>query len=377
MVRNPFTPTFGKTPPILAGRDQVIDDWSYALDQGVGAPGRATLLTGARGVGKTVLLNVLEDQARQRGWSVISETTSPGLMDRLTRTVLPTVLQGLDPDGRLTRRVTGLTLPSWLGGGGVQSSITPNYEIEWDARTLVEAIARIGADRGAGLLITVDEIHRSAEDDLRRLTMIVQHMFREDLPVAFVGAGLPSSIKDLLRDDSPITFLRRAEPVHLGRVRDAQAGKALAIPARDAGVPFEADALRAAATASHGYPFLIQQIGYECVRLVARENSDTITTEHVNLAVTRAVRRMNLNVHATALAGLSEVDRQYLAAMAADDGPSRTGEIAQRMGVTTQYAGVYRQRLIDAEIIVATGHGEVAFELPYLREYVLDPTGPS
>lgn len=372
MVRNPFTPTFGKTPPLLAGRDQMVEDWAYAIDQGVGAPGRATLLTGARGVGKTVLLNVLEDEARERGWAVISESTSPGLMDRLTRTDLPQVLHSLDPRGQLTRRITGVTLPSWLGGGGVQSTVNTAYDIEWDARMMFEAIGTIQAGKDAGLLITVDELHRSAEDDLRRLTMIVQHMFREELPVAFVGAGLPSSIKALLRKDTPITFLRRAVQVPLSSVRDAQASRALAVPARDAGVPFDADALRNAAAASHGYPFLIQQIGYECIRLVTRDGAGTISSGHVDLAVSRALTTMNTQVHETALAGLSEVDRAFLDALAEADGPMRTGDIAARMGVTGKYAGVYRRRLIDAEIIAPAGYGEVDFELPYLREYLRD-----
>ncbi|MGJ3509913.1 ATP-binding protein [Enemella sp. A6] len=370
MVRNPFTPTFGKTPPILAGRDQMVEDWAYAIDQGVGAPGRATLLTGARGVGKTVLLNVLEDEARGRGWVVISESTSPGLMDRLTDSELPRALRSLDPRGQLTRKITGITLPTWLGGGGVQTSVAADYNVQWDARMMFEAIGTIQAGKGAGLLITVDEIHRSAEDDLRRLTMIVQHMFREELPVAFVGAGLPSSIKALLRKDTPITFLRRAVQVSLTSVRDAQASRALAIPARDAGVPFDADALRAAAAASQGYPFLIQQIGYECIRVVTRDRAESITTGHVELAVSRALATMHTQVHETALAGLSEVDRTFLDTLARADGPMRTGAIAEQMGVTTKYAGVYRRRLIDAEIIAPAGYGEVDFELPYLREYL-------
>ena len=82
-VANPFRPSFGNSPPVLAGRDELIEQFAEALDNGPGAPGRATLYTGARGTGKTVMLNEVADIARQRGWLVIEETASPGVVTRL------------------------------------------------------------------------------------------------------------------------------------------------------------------------------------------------------------------------------------------------------------------------------------------------------
>ena len=91
-MSNPFTPTFGVTPPLLVGRDDVLDDFRGALDEGPGAPGRAMLLTGVRGAGKTVVLNACEDEARRSGWAVISETVRPGLVGEMTSTQLPELL---------------------------------------------------------------------------------------------------------------------------------------------------------------------------------------------------------------------------------------------------------------------------------------------
>jgi DNA-binding Lrp family transcriptional regulator len=70
------------------------------------------------------------------------------------------------------------------------------------------------------------------------------------------------------------------------------------------------------------------------------------------------------------LADLSDVDRTYLLAMAQDQGPSSTGQIAKRLGVSAHYASVYRGRLIDAGVIEATRYGYVDFAIPYLREYL-------
>ena len=75
-MANPFTASFGVSPPLLVGRDVLLDEFAEALEDGPGATGRATLYTGARGSGKTVMLNAVEDRARAQGWLVVSETAS-------------------------------------------------------------------------------------------------------------------------------------------------------------------------------------------------------------------------------------------------------------------------------------------------------------
>lgn len=77
---NPFHASFGVSPPLLVGRDGVLEDFVEALEDAAGAAGRATLYTGARGAGKTVMLNAVEDRAKEHGWLVISETASPGFV---------------------------------------------------------------------------------------------------------------------------------------------------------------------------------------------------------------------------------------------------------------------------------------------------------
>ena len=54
---NPFKPTAGKMPPILIGRQQILDDFKEALENGAGAPGRIMLITGQRGYGKNSTVN--------------------------------------------------------------------------------------------------------------------------------------------------------------------------------------------------------------------------------------------------------------------------------------------------------------------------------
>ena len=123
--RNPFKPTFGASPPLLVGRDELLQDFSEALEAGPGAPARATIYTGARGTGKTVMLNAAQEEARTRGWLVVAETATPGLLERLTTEHLPRLLAQQDPKAK-QRTLSGFTCPAVLAAvsPGIRQSNT-------------------------------------------------------------------------------------------------------------------------------------------------------------------------------------------------------------------------------------------------------------
>lgn len=366
---NPFRPSFGVNPPLLVGRDAELLAFGDAVDAGPGAPGRATLYTGVRGVGKTVMLNEVEAAARARGWVVVSETAVPGLVGRLVRHRLPEVAEQLElagsGDGR--RRLTAVTLPLHLGGVTWQP---PSSDQQLDLRAQVAALTNHLAERGTGLLITVDELHRADRSGLRELVATLQHCFREERPIAFAGAGLPAAITDLLNDDV-LTFLRRADRYHLGSVDLADVADALRTPLLETGHSITDEALDVAARGTGGYPFLIQLVGYWTCKLPSTGTPTVQITEASAAAgVQAARRRLGSLVHEPALRDLSEVDRTFLAKMAVDDGPSRMADIAERMEADANYASQYRRRLIAADLIYRTGHGRVDYTLPHLREYL-------
>lgn len=364
--RNPFTPSFGVSPPVLAGRDDVLDAFDDAIDDGPGAPGRAVVFTGLRGSGKTVLLNTLEDVASRRGWVVISATTRPGVVEEISQTILPGLLQRHHPDANKSV-VTGVNASVAGVGGGVTRVQQDQFPVQASLRSGLVELATVMAERGAGVLITIDEIGTDGSRDLQELTQVVQHCFREGREVAFVAAGLPSQAAPLLSAPGT-TFLRRAERTHLGRVADRDVAAALRRPIERAGQTIADDALRAATRATQGYPFMVQLVGYHAWK--AARGAAEITGAHVATGVESAVRRVGRLVHEPALSELSAIDRSFLAAMSQDEGPSRMREVADRLGVATSYASVYRARLIAAEMIYAPGWGEVDFTLPSMREYL-------
>ncbi|EME64998.1 hypothetical protein G352_12212 [Rhodococcus ruber BKS 20-38] len=361
-MRNPFRPSFGVTPPLLVGRGDLVEDFGASLDDGPGAPGRATLYTGARGVGKTVMLNQAEEQARRRGWLVISETATPGLVDRLTREHLPLLLhEHRDPPAR--RRLSGGS----VAGVSVSWTDVADDRPEAGLRRQLEELTGILADHGTGLLISVDEMHRRRSGDLRELGAVVQHAFREERELAFVGAGLPAAVSDLLSDDV-VTFLRRADRHVLGAVSLDDVAEAIRVPVEESGRSIGDEQCRTAAAATGGYPFLIQLVGHNMWR--RHPDREHITAEDVADGVAAARRRIGSLVLEPSLADLSQIDRSFLVAMAVDDGPSRIGDVARRLGVNGTYASQYRLRLINAELVEPAGYGRLDFTMPYLREYL-------
>jgi hypothetical protein len=364
-MKNPFKPTFGASPPLLVGRDEQIDEFAGALDDGPGSTGRATIYTGARGAGKTVMLNAVEEEARVRGWLVVSETAAPGLIERLTKSRLPELLRQFDPKA-VGRRLTGITAPFTAGGGATWETIERHVATQ-DLRAQIALLTDVLADHETGLLITLDEIHRNVIDELRELATSIQHAFREDRELAFAAAGLSAAVSDLLNDDV-LTFLRRADRYHLGGVDVDDVKRALREPIEQAGRQVGDEALKRMAAGTKGYPFLIQLVGAQTWRV--RRNSREITLEDADIGVANALRRIGSLVYAPALADASDVDKTFLLAMAKDDGRTKMADVIARMGVSGTYADVYRRRLIAAELIQTAGHGYVDFTLPYLRDYL-------
>lgn len=367
MAHNPFRPTFGTSPPLLVGREEQLDAFAASLDEGPGSPGRATVYTGARGVGKTVMLNAVEDVARRAGWLVISETATPGLIDRLIHEGLPGVRRLLDDDPA-KRRIAGVDLPIIGGGISFEQADDPATPT---LRGNLTALAAAAEQHDTGVLITIDEIQAADIGELRALATVVQHAFREGRNVAFAAAGLPAALEPIL-NDNVLTFLRRADRYDLAEVELTDVARAIDTPILETGRSITRTALETAARATAGYPFMIQLVGYHTYR--QRPERDMIDVDDVAGGIEAARRRLGALVIEPELAGLSDVDRTFLLAMAHDDGPSKMADIQRRLrgDVDASYASQYRLRLIAAEVIVQTKRGYVDFALPAMREYLRD-----
>jgi len=362
LAANPFKPTAGANPPLLVGRDEVIEEFIESIDDGPGAPGRLTIFSGPRGIGKTVMLNAVGNELQaSHQWLVINETATPGFLDRIAEAARDLLDTG-------HRSVTGVTLPGYLGGGGITLA-PPEQQHPGGFRKAVGLLLDQCEARQTGLLVTLDEVQVNPE--LAQLAADTQHLIRDDRQIAMVFAGIPSSVNDLLNDQLT-TFLRRANRVDLGDIPIADAAAAIQATLQENGRTISQAALEAAARATGGYPFMIQLVGYHIWR---QSTADHITIHAVTAGIEKARKRLGTLVLEAALRELSCGDRAFLAAMA--QGPSagmdvKTSDVATRIGKDVKYASVYRDRLIAAGIITAAGFGQVRFAIPYLREYLVE-----
>lgn len=363
MSSNLFKPSFGTYPHLLVGRDELLDEFEDTFDGVSGPSGMTVLLSGQRGMGKTVLLDAYRKAAEDAGWLVVTESSSDGLLERLTRDHLPRLLQTHSHQTR-TRLDSAHLSVGPVGGGGAWAD---RFPAESTLRSQINELTDALGASGLGVVITVDEIQAADVEELRKVGEIIQYARREERLLAFAAAGLSTPIEELL-DHPGATFLRRAEHHVVGPVNRADVRTGLARTIADGGRVIELEALERAADAADGYPFMIQLVGYHSLK--KQGDGDTVTEEPVSAGIDAARRRLGRLVHTPALRPLSDVDRTYLLAMAQDDGPSRTGSVAERMGVSPSYASVYRRRLIRDGIIEPAGHGIVRFTIPYMAEHL-------
>ncbi len=351
---NGFTPGFGEYPTVLVGRDQILDSYRDAFN----APNRLrrSVISAARGSGKTVLLDAIQDTAARNGWLVVQQdagTHTSTLGERIIDDCQRLHRQH-QPQPR--RRATGASISAASLGASIDwenTSPTGLVTVRNALRDVVEASA------GNGLLVTVDEVHEATRNEIHELGNAVQHLTREQLPIAFVGAGLP-----MLASDEP-TFLRRcAKPtLELTSPDDVRAG--LVDIAATGDWQFTRTALDRAVDVSAGLPYMMQLVGYEAVEQARADRPRTIRAEHIAKATDMAARSLASAV--SARLNVSAQDMRFLLAVAIDDGPATAGDIARRVGRSGKQVSVYRRRMIDAGLVVKTGHGEVDFVEPWMR----------
>lgn len=367
-MRNPFRPTAGKRPPLLVGRDSQLGLIHEGLANGPGDPNLLAFVTGLRGVGKTVMLAEISDIVRQQGWLVVDDTVTEGLLGRVSDQVSRLTRNHPAAGDKSRARVNRLDAPLGLGGIGWDRSLPQD---DRGLRQRLEDLLDTVEAHGAGVAFSIDEVRNT--DEFRALTVTIQQLLSSDRNVAVFMGGLPTAVSDIVAGHdghNVLTFLRRAERIELDDVDEDEVREALVETVTEAGKTISVEAALVAARATQGYPFMIQLVGYHSWR--ASGDSAELTLEHVEAGAEVSQRKLGSLVHATALADLSDVDRSFLLAMARDEGPSRIDDIRARLNVAPQYANSYRQRLLDAGMIVQPSRGVVNLALPYLREYLVD-----
>lgn len=361
---NPFTPAFGRVPPYMAGREQIISDMLRAFEGPGGDPNLSTLFLGARGTGKTALLSYLGSEARSRGWITVDVSAVPGMLEDAFQQAQTQVdeLLGQEDKRRLSHvEVAHLGALSWESPVPVVGN--------W--RTRMNGLFERLAPVGTGILITVDEAKPSL-GEMVSLVTTYQHFVRENRRAALLMAGLPHNVSGLLSGSST-SFMRRAFRHNLGSIPPYEVEEAFRMTLGQAGRSIEPDALARAVDAIGGFPFMLQLVGYRTFN--AAGGRAIINMDDVTAGIRLAQAELKDRVFDATLAELSKGDAAFLQAMLVDDGPSARSDLVERLGKGTSHVSTYKKRLLEAGVIEEPRNGVFTFALPGFREYLVEELG--
>ena len=390
-VRNPYAPGAGQRPPELAGRDTELSAFDVVLERiAHGRPERSLVLTGLRGVGKTVLLNQLRSAAISRGWGTGKIEARPDQsLRRPVSSALHMALRELGPrhgDQESVAEVLGVVkafaqrvAPAdakvrdrWQPGIDVPAATgrADSGDMEIDLVELLSDAAGVAADIGSGIALFIDEMQDVQPDDVSAICAACHELSQQGAPLIVVGAGLPHLPAVLSASKSYSERLFRY--LRIDRLERDAADRALIAPAEREGVEFAPGALDALYEAADGYPYFVQAYGKVTWDVAA---SSPITAEDVAMAAPVAETELAVGFFGSRYDRATPAEREYMHAMAELGGPQgaavATSEVAVSLGRKPASLSPARDSLIKKGLVYSAERGQIAFTVPHFGRYLL------
>ncbi len=377
--RNPYTPDMGARPPFLAGRDAELAYFEEMLAQlGAGGTQKHLILTGLRGVGKTVLLNEFEAKCDAAGWPgetrelaegsriahLVAKAARKALMEMsATKRAGDAVRRGLEALKAFTLTLGDLDFRFDVSA---LEGVADSGDLAEDMRDLLVEVGAAAQANGSGFALILDELQNLSKADLEALIVGLHRAKQKALPVALVGGGLPL-LPDLTGEAKSYAE-RGFEFREVGALDRLAAAAALEEPARGQNVEWEPAAVERIVDLTEGYPYFLQEYGREIWKL---HRGQVIDRSQVSAAEPIVLEYLDDNFFSQRIGKLPDAERRYMSAIAAlGDGPQRTGDVAATMGKDLQHVSVVRDRLIKASLLYAPRRGEVDFTVPLCADYI-------
>jgi hypothetical protein len=387
-VRNPYAPGAGQRPPELAGRDGELSAFDVVLERiARGRPERSLVLTGLRGVGKTVLLNQLRSAAIARGWGTGKIEARPDQsLRRPVSSALHMALRELrHPDQDSMDAVLGVVKAfalrqqpdakvrdRWQPGIDVPpaSGRADSGDMEIDLVELLSDAAGLAADVGKGVALFIDEMQDVQADDVSAVCAACHELSQQGAPLIVVGAGLPHLPAVLSASKSYSERLFRY--LRIDRLDREAADRALLAPAEREDVTFEPAALDALYAAADGYPYFVQAYGKVTWDVAA---ASPVTADDVAVAAPVAEAELAVGFFGSRYDRATPAEREYMHAMAELGGPSgtavATSEVAVSLGRKPASLSPARDSLIKKGLVYSAERGQIAFTVPHFGRYLL------
>jgi len=388
-IKNPFAPGAGTRPYALAGRDTIVDDVMTSIHRSAaGRSAKSHVLIGLRGVGKTVLLEELRSRSESSGNITV-------MIEAPEKKSLPA---GLIPELRLALMrfsrievAKDLTQRGWKALAGFASSMKLKYkdvevsvdvepesgladlgDLENDLAVLLETIALAAQRASVGLVILIDELQYVPTSQLGPLVAALHRCVQRQLPVTFVGAGLPQ-LRGILGNAK--TYAERLfEFSEVSALPPLAAMDAIRIPLDAEGVEIDDDALDLVLADTQGYPYFLQEWGKHAWNCAG---TSTITLRDVEFARSVARTSLDTSFFGVRFDRVSDAERLYMVAMATlGNGPYPTSAVADNLGKQPHELSTIRSRLINKGMIWSPSYGTIDFTVPFFGAFLLRRIAP-
>jgi len=379
---NPYTPNAGAKPPALVGRDEELEAFEVLLARLLrGHTEQSMLVSGLRGVGKTVLLTRFGELAREAGWATVEAeiTKNSDFGDRMANLARRALLQ-LAPRDRWRERAirAAAVLRSFQVTLRPDGSATAGFDVapaegladsgrlDEDLTDVFVALGEAAQEHDSGVVFLVDEVQFLQLPEFEALIAAIHKTVQRQLPITLVGAGLPQLPR--LAAEAKSYAERLFKFPQIGRLSEDQAQVALAAPAESLGVEFDPDALSAVVEFTEGYPYFLQEYGNTLWNQIA---ASPVTAEDVALAQFAVEAKLDGGFFRVRVERASELEQRYLRAMAElGPEPQAAKDVAAVLGRTSQQVGPIRSRLIEKGLLYAPGRGLAAFTVPQFDRFM-------
>lgn len=382
-IRNPFSPGAGSPPPELAGRNTILEQAEVLLGRvRARRPEKSLLLTGLRGVGKTVLLNEIERRASRAGYRTILVEAHEGkslavlLAPHLRRLLFE--LDRIAGAGDKVRRGLAV-LKSFAGAIKIsigefdigldiepESGAADSGDLEVDLPSLFMSVAEAAQERGVAVALLIDEIQYFKSVELSALIMAMHKMQQNQLPLVLIGAGLP--ILPGLAGESKSYAERLFNFPEVGPLPEPDANQALQDPVQAAHEEFSSEALAEIFRLTQGYPYFLQEWGYQVWNHAL---ASPISLQVVQEASALVSKRLDENFFRVRFDRLTPREKMFLRAMAElGGGACRTSDVADQLHIKISTMGPLRAGLIKKGMIYSPSYGDVAFTVPLFDEFM-------
>lgn len=380
---NPYSPGAGAPPPELVGRDSITAQAKILLGRvKVGKSEKSFLLTGLRGVGKTVLLIEIQKIAEKLGFrTIFIETHEDKSLGHLIAPYLRSILYSLDRVAGFSKKakralsvLSGFvkSLKISYGDFSIGLDLEPEHgmadsgDIEIDLPQLLVVIGELAQETGSAIAILIDEIQYLSKKELGALIMTMHKIQQRQLPIVLIGAGLPF-LAGFAGESKSYAERLFNFPI-IGKLSKEDAFKALSDPAESAGVTFNENALEKIYSMTEGYPYFLQEWGYKSWN---HAQTSPISLETVESATKDVINQLDNNFFRVRFDRLTPGEREFLRAMASlGQGPYKAGEVAEILNAKISTLSMTRANLMKKGMIYSPSYGYIAFTVPLFDQFM-------